>query len=421
MARRGIVELQQRRSSSSRRANADQQAPAPAQAAAGATAAAAPGAAASAAPRPATRCWRRWSRGCSRSSRSWSATRGLLHDQRPVRDHQHARAGCPGRKSLMFFSEGHRDSAGGPATVPRRHRRREPRQRQHLHDGRGGPARRERAGQDPRPGEQRRGRRRRHSRRSGGAAASRCRRRSRRTRTCSGRIRTPASARWRRAPAACSSTAPTTCARASTASRPICATTTSSATRRATTPTTARFRTIEVKVKRPASRSRRARATSPSATPAARPINAWEAPALGELERKPVPNAFPVRAGAFLFPERDRPGLVPVVVESEDGAADVPAGRGRQDLHVGFRGARAVPRWGEPGRPQGEPALRGHAARSPRSSARNRGKCIFYREPELPPGVYTMETVVYDAPSGKSSVRFSTVEVPAAQRRRRCA
>ena len=36
---------------------------------------------------------------------------------------------------------------------------------------------------------------------------------------------------------------------------------------------------------------------------------------------------------------------------------------------------------------------------------------IFYREPELAPGVYTMETVVYDAPSGKSSVRLSTVEV----------
>jgi hypothetical protein len=41
------------------------------------------------------------------------------------------------------------------------------------------------------------------------------------------------------------------------------------------------------------------------------------------------------------------------------------------------------------------------------------GDVIFYREPELPAGVYTMETVVYDAPSGKSSVRLSTVEVPA--------
>ncbi len=40
------------------------------------------------------------------------------------------------------------------------------------------------------------------------------------------------------------------------------------------------------------------------------------------------------------------------------------------------------------------------------------GEVIFYRESELPAGLYTMETVVHDAPSGKSSVRFSTVEVP---------
>ena len=39
------------------------------------------------------------------------------------------------------------------------------------------------------------------------------------------------------------------------------------------------------------------------------------------------------------------------------------------------------------------------------------GDVIFYREPELPAGVYTMETVVYDLPSAKSSVRLSTVEV----------
>jgi hypothetical protein len=43
------------------------------------------------------------------------------------------------------------------------------------------------------------------------------------------------------------------------------------------------------------------------------------------------------------------------------------------------------------------------------------GEVIFYREPELSPGVYTMETVVYDAPSGKASVRLSTVEVPKAE------
>jgi hypothetical protein len=40
------------------------------------------------------------------------------------------------------------------------------------------------------------------------------------------------------------------------------------------------------------------------------------------------------------------------------------------------------------------------------------GEVLFYREPELPPGLYTMETIVYDAPTGKASVRFSTLEQP---------
>jgi hypothetical protein len=41
------------------------------------------------------------------------------------------------------------------------------------------------------------------------------------------------------------------------------------------------------------------------------------------------------------------------------------------------------------------------------------GELLFYREPELEPGVYTMEAVVYDAFSGKATVRLSTIEVRA--------
>src|SRR5204862_5870310 len=42
------------------------------------------------------------------------------------------------------------------------------------------------------------------------------------------------------------------------------------------------------------------------------------------------------------------------------------------------------------------------------------GEVLFYREPELQPGIYTMETIVYDNVSAKASVRFATVEVPKA-------
>jgi hypothetical protein len=42
-----------------------------------------------------------------------------------------------------------------------------------------------------------------------------------------------------------------------------------------------------------------------------------------------------------------------------------------------------------------------------------KGDVLFYREPILGAGAYTMETVVYDALSTKASVRLATLDVPA--------
>ena len=171
------------------------------------------------------------------------------------------------------------------------------------------------------------------------------------------------------------------------------------------------FRAIDVKVKRAGVTVAARKGYFAVRDAGGAPINAWEAPALGAIEQKPVPNAFPVRAGAFLFPERDRPGLVPVVVSA--GTAPLtfqPAPDGKTytsdfAVLVQFTGsdnriARKVSQHYE---------VKGPVSELERAK---QGEVIFYREPELAPGVYTMETVVYDAPSGKSSVRFSTVEVP---------
>lgn len=171
-----------------------------------------------------------------------------------------------------------------------------------------------------------------------------------------------------------------------------------------------RFRTIEVRVKRPGL-TVAARKGYYAVRDAGGSINPWEAPALGELERKPVPNAFPVRAAALLFPERDRPGLVPVVVDLKTaGLTFQPSADGKtysSDFAVLVRFldaqqqvVRKVSQHYEVTGPIGD------IARA------KQGDVIFYREPELASGVYTMETVVYDAPSGRSSVRLSTVEVP---------
>jgi VWFA-related protein len=170
------------------------------------------------------------------------------------------------------------------------------------------------------------------------------------------------------------------------------------------------FRSIEVKVKRPGVTVAARKGYFAVRDSGGMPINSWEAPALGALEQKPVPNAFPVRAGALLFPERDRPGLVPVIVDLKTAPLTFqPAADGKtytSDFAVLVRFlddqnqvARKVSQHYE---------VKGPLADIARAK---QGDVIFYREQELPAGVYTMETIVYDAPSGKSSMRLSTVEV----------
>ena len=44
--------------------------------------------------------------------------------------------------------------------------------------------------------------------------------------------------------------------------------------------------------------------------------------------------------------------------------------------------------------------------------AAKRGEILFYREPDLAPGVYTMESIVFDIVAQQGSVRVATLTVP---------
>ncbi len=172
-----------------------------------------------------------------------------------------------------------------------------------------------------------------------------------------------------------------------------------------------KFRAIEVRVKRPNVTVAARRGYFAVRDPGGTPVNSWEAPALAALERKPVGNDFPVRAGALLFPERGRPGLVPVVVELRTAPLSFHPATDNKSYTSDFT---VLVRFIDDKNAVARKISQHYEIRGPidQIARATQGDVIFYRESELPPGVYTLETVVYDAPSGKSSVRFSTLEMP---------
>jgi len=171
-----------------------------------------------------------------------------------------------------------------------------------------------------------------------------------------------------------------------------------------------KFRNIEVKVKRPGVTIASRKGYFAVRDTGGAPVNTWEAPALAALDARPVPNAFPFRASALVFPSSDKPGLVPVVVNLKT----APMSFLTTEDQKGFKSDFAIiTRFVDSqGKVVRKVSQHYEMAGGPEQLeiAKN-SDVIFYREPVLPPGVYTMETIVFDNPSKKASVRFATVEV----------
>ena len=172
-----------------------------------------------------------------------------------------------------------------------------------------------------------------------------------------------------------------------------------------------RFRKVEVKVKRAGAKVRARKGYFAVRRTDDRPLLMFEAPALALLENAPHSNAFPTRAQGLRFPEPKRPGLVPVLVEIPGNVltftTDEQAKAYFADLVIMARikdpSGRVVERMSHTYRMTG-PKQQQVAARA--------GEVLFYREAELPPGRYTVETVAYDAEANAGSVRSAELVVP---------
>ena len=172
-----------------------------------------------------------------------------------------------------------------------------------------------------------------------------------------------------------------------------------------------RFREIDVRVKRAGARvfARRGYFAVRSLGPM--PILGYESTALAALDRAPVPNAFPIRAGGLSFPEALRPGLTPMLVALDtdvlqfdvDTTEQAYAAEAVIVVRVRDTRGRVVYKTSQ------QYLLSG---RLHELDAAKRGEILFYRQPELLPGAYSVEALAHDAKARRSSARISTVTVP---------
>jgi VWFA-related protein len=172
-----------------------------------------------------------------------------------------------------------------------------------------------------------------------------------------------------------------------------------------------KFRAIQVKVHRSGTQVFARKGYRAIGTSRAIDAGSYELPALALLDRSPLPNAFPVHAAGFSFPDPARPGLTPVLVHvdtaslrySLDSQRSTYSGQAAIVVRIRDGRGREVQKLSQ------QYILSGEAKDL---EAAKRGEILFYREPDLPVGVYTMETIVFDATARQGSARVATLTVP---------
>jgi VWFA-related protein len=170
------------------------------------------------------------------------------------------------------------------------------------------------------------------------------------------------------------------------------------------------FRKIEVKVKRSNVNIQSRKGYYAIKNTFSTPVLNYEVAALAALENTPKANSFSFYTGAFNFPEPDRTGLVPVIVDFPLSPFTYRVDQAKKVYNTDFsivalikdQSGQVVDKLSNQYR------LTGAADKIAETKPT---RALFYRETELAPGHYTMDVIAYDAPSGISSVRTTTLDV----------
>ncbi len=169
------------------------------------------------------------------------------------------------------------------------------------------------------------------------------------------------------------------------------------------------FRKIDVKVRRPGVRVRARSGYFASPTMVPTDTRAYEATLLAALKKSPEPHTFPFQPRAVSTPIHGQPGLVSLIAAVPGHAFEFHQDAARYNGQALVL-ARVVSGGGEVLATQSQMyELNGTADKL---DALKQGGILFFRTPEVSAGTHTVEWVVRDGISGRTSVMRSRVDVP---------
>ena len=142
------------------------------------------------------------------------------------------------------------------------------------------------------------------------------------------------------------------------------------------------------------------------------PVLDYEAPAIAAARKATESSkAFSFGGSALSFPAPSRPGLSLVLAEASLSAFSFAQGQDEKTYNTDFsivalvrdKSSQVVQKLSQ------HYALNGPLEKLAEAK---KGDVLFYREVQLPPGKYTVELIAYDAQTGKVNVRNSIIDIP---------